>query len=666
MPFAKGIPTNQTQMLQIKKITSNPTVDFAAEELKKYLRMMMPECGEIFITRDASATDGLRLGLMQDFGLDTSEAEDTELDDIVHVDVDASGNGVLAGSNPRSVLFAVYRYLQENGCRWLFPGTDGEFVPVQDIVAVEYHKMADCRFRGQCNEGAEFQSNMMEVIDFTPKIGLNIFMVEFFNPKGYYNHYYDHLQNPAREKETINAQMGLQYKRQCEAEISKRGLQFHDMGHGWFAEPFGTGMSRYKSPDDKAYPDDMLPLMAMTGGRRGLCSTNPNTYTTNICMSNPKAREIANRAIVDYAKNHKNVDFLHVWLADHYNNHCECDECRKKTPSDWYVIMMNELDRMLEEKGLNTRIVFICYVDTSWPPLEAKLDNPKRFTLLVAPISRDYTVSVSENISDVTYPAYKHNQNELFGSVDQYVKVGQDWQERCGVRAMLYEYHFYIHQYFDPGVFHFARVVYDDIINYKKHGLNGLINDCSQRSFWPNGFAFFLYGQVQFDTSLKFEDLIEDYFSHAYGEDWRTVVEMLQKIGKAIDVKYLEGKRRAHPKLSSRYNPAVAEELREMPKIAEEYKQFLEAHRTNPYRAQTVAYKLLRYYMDYCVGFAKCVIPKCLGAGPEAADLFHKFLAEIGPRECEIETYFDQYMMGFGFECMLFSNTKTIVPLVEI
>ena len=174
-------------MYSIYKITSNPTVDFAAEELKKYLRMMMPEAGEIFIKYDPTAKDGFRLGLMQDFGLDVSEADDVELDDIVHVDVDGEGNGVIAGSNPRSILFAVYRYLQENGCRWLFPGTDGELIPMQDVVAVKYHKMADCRFRGQCNEGAEFQPNMMQIIDFQPKIYMNVFMIEFFNPKSYYN-----------------------------------------------------------------------------------------------------------------------------------------------------------------------------------------------------------------------------------------------------------------------------------------------------------------------------------------------------------------------------------------------------------------------------------------------------------------------------------------------
>ena len=650
-------------MYQIFKITSNPTVDFAAEELKKYMRMMMPECGEIFIKYDPDAKAGLRLGLMSDFGLDTSEAEDLELDDIVHVDTDGE-NGILAGSNPRSVLFAVYRYLQENGCRWLFPGVDGEYIPLKDVGPTKYHKMADCRYRGQCNEGAEFQPNMMEAIDFTPKIGMNVFMIEFVVPCWYYESYYEHMGNPAREPEPVNHRTILQWKRQCEAEISKRGLQFHDIGHGWTAEPFG-GKAVEKPEDEKdAYPPEMRQYIAMVNGHRGLHADTLEPYNTNICMSNPKAREMANRAVVEYAEKHQNVDYLHVWLADYWNNYCECEECRKKTPSDWYVMMMNELDEMLTEKGLATRIVFICYVDTSWPPLTESLKNPKRFTLLVAPISRDYTVPVREDISDVTYPPYKPNDNELFKDVNQYVKVGIDWQEKCNVRAMLYEYHFYIAQFFDPGVLRFAKVVYDDIVNYKKHGLNGLINDCSQRSFWPNGFSFFLYGQVQFDTSLKFEDLLEDYFSHAYGEDWKEVIALFEKIGEVFDPGYFWGHRSANLEVSKSYAPKVAEELRRMPAVAKEAEAFLEAHRVMPYRAQTVMFKLLRYYMEYCQGLAKAIIPKCFGAGEEAREMFQAFLADFGRHECEIGTCYDQYLMRKAMNAKIFSRKEGAFPIV--
>jgi len=132
-------------MYRIYKITSHPTVDFAAEELKKYLRMMMTECGEIEISYEPDATDGFRLGLMSDFGIDTSEAEIIELDDIIHIDTDENG-GIIAGSNARSVLLAVYKYLTLNGCRWLFPGIDGEFIPAKDVEPAFYHKMADKPF----------------------------------------------------------------------------------------------------------------------------------------------------------------------------------------------------------------------------------------------------------------------------------------------------------------------------------------------------------------------------------------------------------------------------------------------------------------------------------------------------------------------------------------
>ena len=186
-------------MYCINKISSHPVVDFAAEELKKYLRMLMPRCGEIPISYDPAATDGFRLGLMADFSLDTSEARDLQLDDILHIDTDEKG-GILAGSNPRSVLLAVYKYLTLNGCRWLYPGVDGEFIPIREIQPTHYHKMADCRYRGQCNEGAESQQAMLETIDFSPKVGLNVYMLEFDNPTVYYNRYYNHSTNTANRE----------------------------------------------------------------------------------------------------------------------------------------------------------------------------------------------------------------------------------------------------------------------------------------------------------------------------------------------------------------------------------------------------------------------------------------------------------------------------------
>ena len=136
-------------MYKIFKYSLHPTVDFAAEELKKYLRMLMPRCGEITICSDERDGDGFVLALCSDIGIDLPETDDPELDDVVVINANERG-GIIAGSNPRALLIAVYEYLRQNGCRWVHPGIDGEFSPVKDAPAVvNYRKKADMRVRAQ-------------------------------------------------------------------------------------------------------------------------------------------------------------------------------------------------------------------------------------------------------------------------------------------------------------------------------------------------------------------------------------------------------------------------------------------------------------------------------------------------------------------------------------
>ena len=239
-------------MLIINKINTNSPIDYAAEELKKYLRMMMPECGDVQISYNPSATKGFRLGLMSDFGLDTSDVESEELDDVLYIDCDTEG-GIISGSNPRSVLLSVYEYLRQNGCRWLLPGVDGELIPMQDIVPVKYRHKPSCRHRGHATEGCCAQHILLEVIDYLPKVGLNTFMIEFKIPRTYYSWYYTHLRNEAnRPPEPVSDTQVLQWKRQLEHEIVKRGLQYHGIGHGFTVDPFGIDSAIGWSKTDEA------------------------------------------------------------------------------------------------------------------------------------------------------------------------------------------------------------------------------------------------------------------------------------------------------------------------------------------------------------------------------------------------------------------------------
>ena len=649
-------------MYKIYKITSNPTVDFAAEELKKYLRMMMPRCGEIVIERDAAATTDFRLGVMSDFGLDTSEAEDVTLDDIVHIDVDENGCGIIAGSNPRSVLLAVYRYLKINGCRWLFPGIDGEQIPIKNIEAVKYHHMADCRYRGQCNEGAEFQPNMMEAIDFTPKIGMNIFMQEFENPKVYYDNYYNHRYNEKhREPESINPDIALQWKRQCEAEITKRGLQYHDMGHGWTVDSFGIdSRDGWARKDDSYLDDETRSYLAELNGKRGFYDGIP--INTNFCMSNPKARAKVVDHVCNYADKARNVDYLHVWLSDDYNNQCECAECQKMSASDWYVTLMNDIDDELTRRELKTRIVFICYYDTIFPPEFVKLNDPKRFTVLLAAITRKYTESVDPAAEKVGVKRYVRNKVTMPTSVNEYVEYANAWRDWCNVSVMVYEYHFWVNQHHEPTGLKYAKIIYDDIRGYHDSRINGTIEDGSQRSFFPNGFCYYVYGSTLFDTSSDFEEMKRDYYSHAYGEDYEKVLELMEKLGECFDHKYLTGLSSIDKDMGKYYNPVMADKFRAVKPIVDEYMPFVEAHKNMPLRSQTVSYRILRRYLEFCVGFSDAMILKSIGLGDEAKKVFDEFFLEFGKYELEMERCYDHYNFGNALKKRIFDRDKSGIP----
>ena len=627
-------------MFVIKKLRADHVIDFAAEELKKYLRMMMPECGEVDILYDPDAKDGFRLGFLSDFGL-PNEAEDSRLDDIIHIDTTKEG-GVLAGSNSRSVLFAVYRLLRENGCRWLYPGIDGDYVPMKDIEGVKYHKMADHRFRGFCNEGSETQTAMLECADYYSKLEMNVYMLEWFVPNGYYNRYYSHLHNDKnRIPETVSDRQVLQWKRQCEAEIQKRGLMFHDIGHGWTCRPFGFPDSNNINNkfDVSAFTEKDKEVLAMIDGKRDFFHSTP--IYTNLCMSRADVRRAMVLEVADYAEGHKNIDYLHVWLSDGAFNHCECEECRKMIPSDFYVMLMNEIDEELTLRKLDTRIVFIAYLDTIFAPERIRFKNPERFALLYAPISRSYTKSIDENTVPAPLEKYVRNNWKRPTDMGATLSYLRGWQAVFPGMSFSYEYHFWRHQFLDPGGFAIARRIYEDVRSLKFSKLEGYVEDGSQRSGFPNAFPVYVYAETLMNRDCDFDKVKEDYFSHIYGSDWKSAAEILEKITDAFDFKYMEGECSSDLRVSPYYLPEHVKKLENIPKMCSELRALSEGHLNMPYRPQTVSWRLLLHFSEYCELWCEIMKKKAVGQDFEALDLAREFCHKFGKYEIEIERYYD-------------------------
>ncbi|MCX7597321.1 MAG: DUF4838 domain-containing protein, partial [Armatimonadetes bacterium] len=161
-------------------LDARPAARFAARELSHYLARMTGQA--VVVSREKKhdpSRAALWLGLLKDFG-ETPTVADPRWDDEVLIDVGSDG-GVVAGSNPRSILLGVYRYLTELGCRWLWPGKRGEIVPhiSGPLPPVRLQETPSYRYRGVCIEGAVSFEHVRDMIDWLPKLGFNTYFIQF-------------------------------------------------------------------------------------------------------------------------------------------------------------------------------------------------------------------------------------------------------------------------------------------------------------------------------------------------------------------------------------------------------------------------------------------------------------------------------------------------------
>lgn len=489
------------------------------------------------------------------------------------------------------------------------------------------------------------RATMTEMIDFTPKVGMNVMMIQFRIPKTFYCRYYGHGYNEENfAPMEITKEQVLQWTAECEAEAAKRGLQLHTIGHGFTVEPFGVDTSEAwtKASEDSLTPENRE-YLALVEGKRAFYHGTP--VNTNFCMSNPAARRKVAEYIADYAEEHPNADYIHVWLADSHNNHCECDACRTKTPSDWYMVLMNDLDTVLSGRGLPTRIVFIAYVDTSWAPVTERIRNPDRFTLMLAPITRSYTSTLpAGRVTSVTVP-YRHNDLTLPKTLDDYLAYYLEWKKTWSGASICYEYHFWQHQHYDPSGLALARRIYEDVHTYRDFEIDGLIQCGSQRSFFPHGLAYYVHARAHFDTSLSFEEIAEDYFSHAFGERWKEFYAFFEKVEAAIPMAYMEGElgtANSAKQPGAFYCPELAAQFEGAAALGEEARALVAAARPCSSLTEEASLRLVEHFADYLPALARFLALKARGEDGAAERYGEEFRAEFGKREPELMRYFDQ------------------------
>lgn len=628
----------------------NPVIQFAAQELQKYLVQMDPSISFHLSPAIITPGEGLSLGLYEDFGLPVPAVTSPEMDDCLHIAVNG-GQGVIAGLNPRAVLLGVYRFLEEAGCRFLRPGKDGELIPAValEMIHVQLDSTPTYRYRGLCIEGAVSLEHMLDNVDWAAKVGLNSYFLEFMVPFTFFDRWYSHEQNPEMAQEPVTPEQVSGFMQEIESEIFRRGLAYHHPGHGWTCESLGIpGLGWF--PTEFNLKPETRELLAEVNGKRELF--HGVALNTNLCYSNPKARQTVVEYAVQYVKEKPGIDFLHVWLADSLNNHCECPNCREMLPADLYIKLLNEMDSAFQAAGLETKIVFIVYLELLWAPEKEKLNHPDRFVLLFAPISRSYSKPYDTDLEGIRLPEYHRNQVVLPTSIRENLAYLRAWQKLFSGDSFTYEYYFMWDCYLDPGYYEAARVLHEDVRRLKQIGLNGIMSDQSQRSFFPTAFGMHVMARMLWDDTREFDDLADWYFRADFGEDGPAVRAYMQALSRLFDPPYVRGERHPGDEAlnlrvagvnQSAVDDTAARNLAQVPGVIEDFRQTIQKNLQHPLACRARSWQILAYHAELCLLLARALEERAQGHAEEARRWWEQTKAYARQTEKDLHPVLDVF-----------------------
>lgn len=623
---------------KIAKSGSESAVNFAADELIRCLQKMDESVETAlfaFAEYDPDIKDVLWLGVCPEIA---GQVKDPMLDDAYDIRVE-KGNGAIRGSNPRSVLMGVYRFLKELGCAWVRPGVDGEIIPKRNTedVSVCLADRASYRHRGICIEGAVSYEHVSDMIDWMPKVGYNAYFNQFNNPVTFYNRWYAHPDNPLLRGEPLSAKQIEGLRDQSIREIKKRGLLYHAAGHGWTCEPFGIPGEAWE-PLQQEIPEETIQYLAQVNGKRELWGGIP--LNTNLCYSNPEVRRRIAESVAERCSQVPDIDYIQVWLADGTNNHCECENCVKMRPADWYMTLLNEIDAKLTELQLPTKVVFLLYVDLLWEPQQVSLHNPDRFVMMFAPITRTYSASIADapEFDEEKLPPYERNRLQFPKSVSENLAWMRRWRKGFAGDGFDFDYHFMWDHFNDPGYYEMAKILFRDMQSLHKVGLNGMVSCQNQRVFFPTGLGMTAMAAALWDENADFDAMAKDYFQAAFGPEGESVRAYMQQLSNAFDPVYLRGEKAA-------VNPENAKKLTEVAGILDAHRELIAKNAENSALPVGIraSWRYLRYHGELCALVALAFQRKAEGRGKDALEALEKALAYAREHEVLLHRVLDVY-----------------------
>ena len=461
---------------------------YAAADCRKYLRQSLGFGGRV--GEGQAARGAIFLASVEDcpeYAALFQAAPAGQFDRTV-IDI-RDGCVCLIGENRLSVLYAVYDFLRIFlGIRFFAPGVGHEYVPARSGVEIVAPKTL---YHGSDFEIRDFvnRTNDPEVFSFAVKNRINSIL-----GCGPWVNGSDHC------------------SRENAAMIHAFGLKVRGPGHSW----------KHFVPDASLFPvhPEYFPM------RAGQRTVNHRTA----CFSNPEARRIFLDNLRQYLRLHPYWDIFAFWAEDgQLGSFCDCEQCRQRSATDWYLLLVNEAAEILEQEHPQALFELIVYQGTAVPPTQMKKlhrDGEKMLVNICLGQSRD----LFHPLADRTYGSA--------GVMDTY-RRWRDYLSEVGYRGriMLMEYYNLCEQ---PNSGPAGRalqwpmaVIRDDIRFYRNEGLSGLGAFTGfDRLCWPSPFNLWAWMQLWSHSDLEIDRMKADFYPKYFGRfgvSARMAMEELEK-----------------------------------------------------------------------------------------------------------------------------------------
>jgi len=185
------------------------------------------------------------------------------------------------------------------------------------------------------------------------------------------------------------------------------------------------------------------------------------------------------------------------------------------------------------------------------------------------------------------------------------------WQEIFTGDGFIFDYHFFTDHYKDPGYSQISKMLFDDIKNLDKLGLNGTVNCQLTRAFFPTGLGLYLMARALWNKNSDFATEANAYYQFAFGDS--EVKKYFENLSELFDPPYIRREK-------TQADPAAAEKFKSIPAFIDAFgNSFINK---GTHRCVNRSREILRLHGMVCKLLSKALYYRAKGMKDESLIVF--------------------------------------------